>query len=841
MSVFFRPAYVGIFLVLSLFFVVGCKESPPDSTAALSVKHLEVKVSSPLQVDNDSFPNSDEITVSVRLLDASDTPVKAEIITVSTTLGALAAARILTDDQGYATAKISPSTTLGAGTITATFGDVTSKYNFELLAPIPPSPIATSRIYLSLLRNGITINRFKSNEIVQLKALVTDANNLPIANQLVKFTVELGTTNVETGLTDLNGVAEVNLSSSDANLGAAAALAEVTINNVDILAQVNYEVISSAINITDQVIKLGHFNSSNQFVENLLGSSITVDSAGAINISAGASLGISMAMVDENNQRIMLPSQVNFTSSCVESKKATIGTGVFTVNGVANTTFEDLSCGGGQDIIQATVTVNNQTKALVQTVNIASENIGSIEFISSSPQSIVLKGTGGLGQQETSTLTFLVKGALGNPLAQQAVTFSLNTSVGNLTITPATAITNSLGFVTTKVNAGNVPTAVRVTASVTAANNQIIQTQSDLLSVNTGMADQDSFTLGPVTFNPEADSYNGTEVVVTAQLADAFNNPVPNGTTINFTTEGGSIVPSCNTLNGACSVKWTSGEPRVPNHRITILATAVGHETFYDTNGSNTFDDDDGGVFYDWAESGFGRVLAAAEGVWDMSEAWRDDNENHLYEDGEKFIDFDNDQDFGDRDGLFNGPQCQGLLCATGTAKSIHVRKAIVLVMSGSDARMTLVSDTYPGVANSAIDHIGDRCVYATTDRGPNTNGVQIDCADLAIAEDEIESFELSFADFGGPLGQILPAGTSIQVTADGGTLVGNTSFIVPNSIGSMDPLVFNGNAISFVIRNPNTSATTDELAISGSLKVTATTPEGAVTVMSLNYTLEGS
>ncbi|MES2674865.1 MAG: Ig-like domain-containing protein [Pseudomonadota bacterium] len=841
MSVFRRPACVGIFLAFALFVFAGCKESPPDSTAALSVKHLEVMLSSPLQLDSDSFPNSDEITVSVRLVDASDTPVKAEIITLSTTLGTLTSARILTDEQGYATAKISPSTTLGAGTITATFGDVISKYNFELLAPVPPSPIATSRIYLSLLRNGITVNRFKSNEVVQLRALVTDANNLPILNQLVKFTVELGTTNVETGLTDQNGIAEVNLSSSDANLGAAAALAEVTINNVDILARVNYEVISSAINITDEVIKLGHFDSNNQFVENLLGSSIAVDTSGAINISAGASLGISMAMVDENNQRIMLPSQVNFTSSCVESKKATIGSGVFTVNGVANTTFVDLSCGGGQDVIQATVTVNNQTKALVQTVNIASENIGSIEFISSSPQSIVLKGTGGLGQQETSTLTFLVKGALGNPLSQQAVTFSLNTSVGNLTITPATAITNSLGFVTTKVNAGNVPTAVRVTASVTAANNQIIQTQSDLLSVNTGMADQDSFTLGAVTFNPEADSYNGTEVVVTAQLSDAFNNPVPNGTTVNFTTEGGSIVPSCNTANGACSVKWTSGEPRVENHRITILATAVGHETFYDTNGSNTFDDDDGGVFHDYAESGFGRVRARAEGVWDMAEAWRDDNENDVHEEGEKFIDFDNSQTFDDRDELFNGPQCQGLLCATGTAKSIHVRKAIVMVMSGSDARMTLVSNTQPGGPNPLLNHIGNRCVYATTDRGLNSNDIEPDCAPLDIREDGIESFELSFADFGEPYGQILPAGTTIQVTADGGTLVGNTSFTVPNSIGSMNPLVFNGNAISFLIRNPNTTATAGELAISGSLKMTATTPEGTVTVMSLNYNLEGS
>jgi hypothetical protein len=583
------------------------------------------------------------------------------------------------------------------------------------------------------------------------------------------------------------------------------------------------------------VVKLGYFNSANTFVENQLGVSIAAATNGDINISAGATLGISFAIVDENNQRIMLPTQVSFTSNCVESKRARIGTGVATINGVATTTYEDISCGGGQDVIQATVTVNNQTKSLVQTINIAPENIGSIEFVSSSPQSIVLKGTGGQGQQETSTLTFLVKGSLGNPLAQQAVTFSLNTSVGNLTITPATSITNSLGLVTTKVNAGNVPTAVRVTAAVTTASNQVIQTQSDLLSVNTGMADQDSVSLATEIFNPEAAVYDGTEVMITARLADAFNNPVPDGTTINFTTEGGNIVPSCNTANGACSVKWTSSEPRVPSHRITILATAVGHETFNDTNGSNTFDNADGVGFQNNADSGFGRVLAAANGFFDMSEAWRDDNENYIHDAGEKFIDFDNNQSFGIADGLFNGPQCVGSLCGTGSKKSTHVRKALVMVMSGSDARLTLMSSSRAGVLNPAVAHIANRYVYASNDSNVTKDGIV-----LNIPEDGSEGFTFTFADFGLPFGQILPAGTNIEVVAEGGTLAGITSYTVPNSIGSSSPNGYSGAEISFVIKNPNTAITVGESPILGTLKVTATTPKGNVTTLIFGYTLLG-
>lgn len=829
------------FLGLLSVFMLGCKVSPPDeATTTPSVNRLELKMSSPQQSDTDSFPNSDEITITARLLDATNAPLKSELVKLVTTLGTLSSDTVLTDTSGYARAKISPSDTLGAGTITATFNTVSASVNFELFASTPVIPITTPKINLSLLRSGLAINRFKSNEVVQLQVLVTDVNNAPLVNQIVKFTAELGTIGVDTGLTNQNGVAQVNLTATNSTLGAAMATATVTINEVDLTATVNYEVLDSAINVTDQVYKLGHFDSSNAFIENRLGISVAADANGSVSMSAGATLGVSLAIVDENNQRIMTPSQVNFTSACAASQHATIGTGIFSVNGVASTTFEDLSCGGSQDVIQATVTVNNQTKTLSQIINIGPENIGSIEFISSSPESIVLKGTGGQDKQETSTLTFLVKGALGNPLAQQLVNFSLNTAVGNLTITPSSSLTNSSGLVTTKVNAGNVPTAVRVTATVSTASNQIIQTQSDLLSVNTGMADQDSFSLSPEVLNPEAQNYDGVEVMITARLADAFNNPVPDGTTINFTTEGGNIVPTCNTTNGVCSVKWISSEPRVPEHRITILATAVGHETFNDTNGSNTFDAADGVGFFNKYESGLSRVLAAASGFFDMAEAWRDDNESNVHDMGEKFIDFNNNQRFDSRDNLFNGPQCLGSLCGTGTNQSLHVRRAIVLVMAGSEARLTLMSQTLTSFSNASLAHIGNRYVYSTTDTGSGSNRVVVDNT-LTIAEDESETFALSFADFGMPYGQMLPAGTTIQVTTEGGALVGETSYTVLNSIGSADPNVFNGREFSFTITNPNTLATAGDLPVNGILKIIATTPKGVITTLLFNFTLAGT
>lgn len=821
-------------LGLSLILLAGCKVSPPGDTTGTTTNHIELTVSSPHQVDSDSFPNSDVITISARLLDASNNPVKSQLISLSSTLGTIVTTPVLTNDTGYATSTIDPSSTVGAGTITATLGTVTATYNFELLAP-NQTPTTSTHITLSLLRNGLPVNRFKSDESVQLQATVADANNVAISNQVVKFAVELGTTDVATALTDANGIAHVNLLATNTTLGAAEATATVTVNNSDLVARLNYEIINSATTVTDQTIKLGHFDSSNTFVENSLGSSLTPDSSGNLNISAGGSLGLSLAIVDENNARIMTPSQVSFTSTCVASQRATVDTGVFTINGVANSTYKDLLCSGGQDVVVATVTVNNQTKSISQSVNIASDTIGSIEFISAVPESIVLKGTGGVGQQETSTLTFLVKGSLGNPLAQQSVTFSLNTSAGNLTLTPMTSLTNSAGLVTTKVNAGNVPTSVRVTASVTTASNQIIKTQSDLLSVNTGMPDQDSFSLAATILNPESDEIDGVESVLTARLADSFNNPVPDGTTINFTTEGGNIVPSCNTTNGACSVKWTSTEPRVDNHRITVLATAVGHETFFDTNGNNIFDDQDEPAISNNAESGFDRLAAAASGFFDMREAWRDDNENKIYDPGEKFIDFNNNQIPDPADGKFNGPQCQGGNCGAGIYQSIHVRKALVLIMSGSVARLTLASSTQQDVRNLGLPYLNNSQVYATNDSLVTASGAAID-----LAEDTFLTFDLYFADFGEPFGQTLPMDTVINVSADAGKLAGTTTFTVGNTIGTSDPAAYGGNHITFAIANTNTAVNVGDAPLFGVITIKATTPKNNVTTLAIPYVLQG-
>ena len=64
--------------------------------------------------------------------------------------------------------------------------------------------------------------------------------------------------------------------------------------------------------------------------------------------------------------------------------------------------------------------------------------------------------------------------------------------MGGISLSRASGFTNSQGLITTQVSAGTVPTPVRVTASAEMDfNGQAIkiQSQSDLLSINTGLPD----------------------------------------------------------------------------------------------------------------------------------------------------------------------------------------------------------------------------------------------------------------------------------------------------------------------------------------------------------------
>lgn len=768
-------------------------ETPIASNAAITL--LDEQGNAQQSFDADTV-----ITVQVKVSSSSNVAIANKRVNVSTDLGQLSSASKLTNEQGIAELTINNGEfDLGAGTLTATADAVSSSIDYEFVQDA--GEVGEPTLSLSMSVNGIATSQFKADELAQIAITLLDKSDQPIANELINLTADVGVladnTNFNnTVLTNSSGKATVSLSGIDPNgselIGAGAVTATAAQDN-SINNRLNYQILPSSSVVIDDV-RIGHFNDSNEFVEGVI--KLSTDSN---TISAGGTIGLTVDLVDPNTQRINTPTTVNFTSNCVANGNANIDLSVFSIKGTARATFEDINCAGAsgtEDVIIASVTTNGVDNSATATIEISGDQLGSIEFVSSVPEQIAIQGSGG---QETSTVTFLVKSALGNPLAQQEVLFSLDTNVGGISLNRSSGFTNSQGLITTQVKSGTVPAVVRVNAAAEVIDNGetiSVNSQSNALSVNTGLPEQMSMTIAATIQNPEA-SFIGTESEITVWLADSFNNPVPDGTTVNFTTEGGAIEPSCTTISGNCSVIWEAVEPNPADHRSTILATAIGHETFFDTNGNNAFDDADGNaISNNLVDAGWSRQSPQASGFVDMSEAWRDDNADGIKDAVEtKYFDDNGNGVHDSADGKFNGPQCSGDKCDS-NAKQATLRKALEIVMADAYNPNYILSDE------------AQTTIYETQDGSVNSLPALPSGLSLPLT--------FSFAD---SALQTMPVGTKVNINLTAGELSGSTSIEVPNNIGSgyrqMNFSIENTVSepeqatLTITIETPNTAVTT--------------------------------
>ncbi len=553
--------------------------------------------------------------------------------------------------------------------------------------------------------NVISITLNISDQLVteQNSATITATvtqGNAAMASQVVTFTSTLGNLNPEAGtaLTDSSGVASIVL-----NAGEVAGAGTVTAS----LSSGEQATIGFTTQGSSQVvIRLG---SGQPFVEGTIDLSLT-------QISAGSTSTVSVSLVDDTGALYNEVVDVNFSSVCADAvpPSAEIDAVITTSSGQAAATYLAKGC-VGDDVISVNAIVNNTNLSATGVLNVLAANIGSIEFVSATPDAIGIVGTGAVGGAESSTVVFRVLDTNGNPVNNQAIDFSLSTETGGINLIPVSATTNAEGLVQTVVNSGTVATSIRVIANVVDSD-PMISSQSSVLVVSTGIPDQDSFSLSADIVNPEAWDIDGTEVQITARLADAFNNPVPDGTAVSFATEGGAIEPSCVTVSGVCSVTWTSQFPRPEGHilgdvnnlnhppettntmgqsfggRVSIVATAIGEESFPDSNGNGRFDEQEITGFLGNDVSGK---------PFDLKEAFADYNEDGFFNPGEnhpneqsggeleEYLDFNNDGQFTSADNQYNGVLCaveQHSGCSI-EQQSINVRGQLVLVMSGSSAR----------------------------------------------------------------------------------------------------------------------------------------------------------
>ncbi len=312
-------------------------------------------------------------------------------------------------------------------------------------------------------------------------------------------------------------------------------------------------------------------------------------------LSAGGSTSMTVNFVFSDGTLFTDPVDVTFSSTCIAMSTATVPINpVTSANGQADGTYAATGCDNA-DVVTATATVSGSVLTATGTITVAPATVGSIQFISATPELIGLRGTGGLGISETSTVIFRVIDSTGGPVVGSNVDFMLSTSVGDIKLTADSAISAATGDVQTVVKSGTLATTVRVTAVVTGLG---IATQSSVLVVSTGIPHQAAFSLSRETCNIEAFNIDGVVNPVTVILSDRFQNPVPDGTAVTFNAEAGSIVSQCTTIGGTCTVDWVSAAPRPVDGRATILATAIGEESFVDLNGNGKFDAAESALFF---------------------------------------------------------------------------------------------------------------------------------------------------------------------------------------------------------------------------------------------------
>jgi len=399
-----------------------------------------------------------------------------------------------------------------------------------------------------------------------VRALVLDANKHPVPNALVTFTtaaeLALFTPGAGTALSDASGVASITMRvASLAAGGAGSVTASATVAGTAITSSANYAVNATALTFSALRLEPASINAYDS-------SKISVD-------------------LLANGAKYMGQVNVNFTSACVAAGKATLAAVVATNNGMAETVYRDQGCGNNDTI---TVTADGVTTPATGSLVIAQPGAASVQFVEALPtdKSIVIRGQGGINRTETATLRFRVFDLFNRPLANKEVRFSLEPD-GLVRLNKNIDRTDQNGEVITTVNSGTVPTSFRVRAvlpGTAPANGTDISTTSDSIVVTTGLPVQRAFSLSVTQGNVdgwEFDSGPDTPAAtVNVLLADAFGNPVADGTPVVFQTNMGAIGSAnkggCTTVNGGCSVPFRTQEPRkaIPNIPATPCNTGPG-------------------------------------------------------------------------------------------------------------------------------------------------------------------------------------------------------------------------------------------------------------------------
>lgn len=787
-------------------------------TSTSTVTSLRIELSSATIANLSPAP----VTVTVTAVNANNIVVGSVPVVVKADNGGVVTSNAASTD---ATGTVTSTVGMGADstartiTVTATSGTITASSQITVVNSVSGG---SATLALDLSSSTVTATAPSTVSVTLL-----DANGRAVPSAVVSFSSlgGLGKFSSTGALTDVSGKASVLLYPASSTAGADYVVASANVNGTAVSTNKGFQTNATSVGI--QSLTAGATGRLSAYGQ----TTVTVTLSGTV---PGTPVGLSVA------------------SLCAAKSKASITPATLTTtNGTAIFTYKDAQCGATDNSDKVTVTVDGTSTTGSVDILLTQPKSNSIGFVSASPEVIYLKGS---GFGETSVVTFVVNDQVGNALPGQLVAMLPTTTVGGLSMveaaaigTPFVASSDSSGRVAVHVNSGTIPTPARVKAALrpvadplnppnppldpalcfgTTVPSDCIFTVSSNLSVAVGLPSQLNFSLAQKTINIEGLNVDGTTNTYTVIASDRMGNPVPAGTTVNFVAEGSQIQSQGFTTmsSGLASttVNFQSSEPRPKDGRVTIVAYALGEESFVDVNGNNVWD---GG--------------ASAEAYQDLGAVFlsRKFSDKFNPAQSDQFIKGDgNTACIAPSNALLNldasipskGDACDAVKVWTNTG---YVRRAIETVLSSSNSRLMWFSGG-PGVgvldSGCAVVNESTTGNIVISDDGFNTDngGVPRTASFRLLGAGNLYGLplqgSLSFlvSDANPNRLNPMPAGTTISASATQGISV---------SVGGGSPVANTSSVTGGLVGFKFTEAT------SGTIFITTTTPKGVGTSYAIN------
>ncbi|MDY0189470.1 MAG: hypothetical protein RBR22_01945 [Desulfuromonas sp.] len=277
----------------------------------------------------------------------------------------------------------------------------------------------------------------------------------------------------------------------------------------------------------------------------------------------GGTSVVSATILDVNGEDVPDGTAVSFSLN--NSQLGTVVQNTTTQNSIAKATFSAADDYAGT----ATITVTSGAVTGSCSIVVVGAAAGSIEYdVTATPQIVALKGSGGV---ETTTVTFLVQDANGNPvIGSQTVKLELSgpnggeyigTVPGNLTIEVGTVD----GAASTTIHSGIIPGTATVTATVldNDGNETSLKTSSGVIAIGGGVPSAGHFSFSVSQKNLAGLEYDGLTLEISARIADRYGNyNVLEGTTVSFYAESGAIDRAINlNASGEGTVTFRTQNP----------------------------------------------------------------------------------------------------------------------------------------------------------------------------------------------------------------------------------------------------------------------------------------